>query len=217
MELFQSRFKEAERTAGQKEKDYRRRNWQERKCSENEQDVRRKDKGKREGWGGENDASSERPKQRYNQEHSQGQRSCWRDKATEGKEPKRSNLDSAVKDGSSRTFTDSPGSRNSEKAFLSPLKPTFLKPGEDRGQERKLQRPSSSSLSLGFRKPDDNTEDVPRWRKSQPKEGHGKAASEEKLFTTETTQAVTSKERDSREKQELILKDTLERAETLDR
>ncbi|XP_077197687.1 CWF19-like protein 2 isoform X2 [Paroedura picta] len=236
VELFESRLKEAERAAVQKENEHRR--WQKCEYSEENRARQRKDKERqqeRDGYKGE-------PKDRDSRVSFQEMRNDMRERQTEDKDPRRSGEGSAVKDFSSSTSQYS-HQRSCEKLLPRPLKPAFWKPHEDGGQE--VQSFSSSKLrpqgsatcgfrkpnydtedtpvSHGFRKPDYSTEDIPRWRRTQLKEGDGKAALDEKPSTTEvatldekppkTEMAVASRENDPREKKEEIAEPAFENKE----
>ncbi|XP_061484667.1 CWF19-like protein 2 isoform X2 [Rhineura floridana] len=209
VELFQSRLEEAKKAAVPKENDHRR-GWQICKYSRNERGMRQKEeKGKQGESNAEKHADKERSEERCTKEYSQERRSCKRDRPTE--EPRQSNKDIPY-----RTVKESYKIRNYEKPFSSPFRAAFLKPNDDADQGSRLQSPSSqlltpSSMSCGFRKPSD---DVPRWRKTQPKEDIARATLDEKPLNTEM--AVTSKEEGLREKQEEIPKGALEKKEPLD-
>ncbi|XP_054829337.1 CWF19-like protein 2 isoform X2 [Eublepharis macularius] len=236
VELFESKLKEAESAAVQKENEHRRGRWQKCDYSEMENPVRqKKDKEKQE----ERDSYKENPKDRDNKDGFQEMRNYVRDRLAEDKEPRHSSKESALRDFSSRIAQYS-HQRSSEKSLPSPLKSTFWKPDEDGGQKAqifsssKLLNRSSAScgfrkpgydtedipVSRGFRKPDYSTEDIPRWRRTQPKEGDRKATLDEKSFTTEmatldekqseTEMAIISKER---EKKEAISEDAVENKE----
>ncbi|XP_015276375.1 PREDICTED: CWF19-like protein 2 [Gekko japonicus] len=233
VDMFESRLKEAERAAVQKENEHRR--WQKYEYSE---DVRqRKDKEKHE----ERDGYQGKPKDRNSKDYFQEMRNYMRERLTEDKHPRHSSIGSAGKDFSSRTAQYS-HQRSCEKSSPGPLKPAFWKPHEDGGQEvqsfssSKLRTQGSATCGFrkpnydtedipvrhGFRKPDYSTEEIPRWRRTQPKEVDGKATLDEKPSTTEmaaldekpstTGMAVTSRKNDPREKKE-IGEDALESEE----
>lgn len=236
MELFESRLKEAERATAQKENEHQR--WQ--KCEYSEESCMRqkKDKEKQE----ERDGYKGKTKDRDSKECFQETRDYVRDSLMEDKDPRHSSKGSAVKDFSSRTANYS-HQRSCEKSLPSSLKPAFWKPHEDGGQEvqsissSKSRRQGSATCGFrkpdydtedipvrrGFRKPDYSTEDIPRWRRTQPKEGDGKATLDEKPSTTEmatldekpskTELATPSRENDVKKKKEEIAEDALESKE----
>ncbi|XP_048350177.1 CWF19-like protein 2 isoform X2 [Sphaerodactylus townsendi] len=234
MELFESRLKEAERAAVQKENE--RRKWPKSNYSEKESHMRpRRDKEKQQQQ--ERDEYKGKPKDRDSEDYFQETRNCTRNRLKEDKEPSHSSKGSAGKDFSPRTAQYS-HQRSCEKSFPSPLKPAFWKPAEDGGQGRqsfsssKLHTPGfrkpgydteDGPVSRVFRKPDYGAENTPRWRRTQPKEVEGKAALDEKSVTTEmatlaekpckTETAVSSRENDPREKKEETIEDALENDE----
>ncbi|XP_060090847.1 CWF19-like protein 2 [Heteronotia binoei] len=231
VELFESRLKEAERAAVQKENEHRR--WQKSEYSEESRVRQRKDKEKQ----GERDGYKGKPKNREGKDYFQETRNYVRDRLMEDKDLRHSSKGSAMKDFSSRTAQHS-HQRSCEESLPSPAKPAFWKPHEDGGQE--VQSFSSSKLHTqgsvtcgfrkpaydteddipvrhGFRKPDYSTEDIPRWRRTQPKEGDGKPSTTEMATLDEkqskTEMAITSIENDPKEKKEEIAEDVLESKE----
>ncbi|XP_016848146.2 CWF19-like protein 2 isoform X1 [Anolis carolinensis] len=207
VELFHSRLEEAEASAAQKEK-----GWKKSTYSGMERNMRPKDaRDMQEESSAERHSYKEQSKERYNDDYSSRERSSRRDKLTEDREPRHSNKESAVKDFSYRTAKDSNIMKNYENPFLKPLKAMFLKPDNDNNQKSKPLRPSSqfvtpNSMGYGFRKPGDDDEAIPRWRKAQPKEQIGKATVDEKTSRNENI-VINEEEKDSRVKQEEIQED----------
>lgn len=217
MEQFESKLKEAERAAFQKEDKPRR--WQKYDYSLESRMRQREDKEKQEERDGRKGKSKDS--------------NYMSDRLIEDKDSRHSNKGSAVKDFSFRT---------AQHSYQSPPKPAFWKPHEDGGQE--VQSFSSSklrtqgSVTSGFRKPDyDDTDipvrhgfrkpgyssaDIPRWRRTQPKEEDGKVSLDEKPTTAETATfekpsrteiTINSRENDQNEQKEQIGEDALESKE----
>ncbi|XP_067322652.1 CWF19-like protein 2 [Anolis sagrei] len=215
VELFHSRLEEAEASAAQKEKGWKKSSYSRTECSMRQKDAR----DKQEESSAERHSYKEHSKERYNDDYSPRERSSRRDKLTEDREPRQSNKESALKDFSYRTAKDS-NMKNYESPFLKPLKAMFLKPDDDNNQKSKPLRPSSQfvtpgSMGYGFRKPGDDDEAIPRWRKAQPKEQIGKATVDEKTSRNENT-VMSEEENDPRDKQEETQEDTLGKKEVLD-
>uniref|UniRef100_A0ABM5FWG7 CWF19-like protein 2 isoform X1 n=1 Tax=Pogona vitticeps TaxID=103695 RepID=A0ABM5FWG7_9SAUR len=206
VEQFQSRLEAAEASALRKENDYRK-DWQKSKYSEKACTMRQRDaKEKQEEGSVGKHAYVEDPKR--DEDYFKEQRSYRREGPKKDKEL-------GSKDFSHQTSSQI---RSYEKPVISPLKAAFWKPDDDGIQRSKMQSPSSqlltpSSMSCGFRKPGGGDE-VPRWRKGQPKEETGKSALDEKHFKTDIS--VASKEEDTREKQEKTQEDVLGEKEALD-
>lgn len=217
VEQFQSRLEEAEKAAIQKQHDCRP-GWQKHRYSDYEYNARkREEKEEQKERSVENLTHREQPKERYYKDYTQEQR---RDRPANDKEPRYSNKDTSTKDISSRIARNFQPMRNYEKPFASPLKPVFLRPSDEGEQENRPQSSQSrlhtpALVSCGFRKPGDDAGVIPRWRKMQPVKEDDQATQEEKQFKNHEP-AVTSGEKDPREKLEEISEDALRKKEPLD-
>ncbi|XP_066477761.1 CWF19-like protein 2 [Tiliqua scincoides] len=213
VEQFQSRLEEAERAAVLKENDHRQ-GWRKHRYLEYEYSARKREENeKQEEKDVEKVTFREQPKERN---YTQEQR---KDRPTNDNEPRYSNKDSSTKEFSPRIVKDFQPLRNYERPFSSLSKPVFLRPNVEWEQENKPKCSQSRSLtpasvSCSFRKPGDDSEVIPRWRKTQPMKEEAQATRDEKQFKTDLV--VTSGEKDPRDKLEEIPEDSLGEKEQLD-
>ncbi|KAJ6662312.1 hypothetical protein lerEdw1_012476 [Lerista edwardsae] len=216
VEQFQSRLEEAEKAAILKQQDCRP-GWQKHRYSDYESNARKREEKEEKERGVEKPIHlhREQPKEKYYYDYTQEQR---RDRPANDKEPRYSK-DSSAKDISSRIARNLQPIRNYEKPFASPLKPVFLRPSDEGEQENRPQSSQSrshtpASVSCGFRKPGDDAGVIPRWRKTQPVK-EDQTTQDEKQFKSHEP-AVTSGEKDPRDKLEEISEDALRKKEPLD-
>ncbi|XP_007437475.2 CWF19-like protein 2 [Python bivittatus] len=217
VELFQSKLKEAETAAVQKE-NVGRRDWQKYKYSESKCTLR-EGKEKQEENNPEKFSYKEQPKEKHSKVYSEEQRNYKGNGLTETKESRPSNKESTVADLTYRTRKDPHPLKHYEKPFSSSLKAAFLKPNNEGDEGGRQQRTPSqlltpSGMSCGFRKPVDDADVIPRWRKAQPKGEIGKATLNEKPSKANMT--VTSREEEPREKGEEISETAMETKEPLE-
>ncbi|XP_063161896.1 CWF19-like protein 2 isoform X1 [Candoia aspera] len=217
VELFQSKLKEAETAAIQKE-NVSRRHWQKYKYSESKHTLR-DGQEKQEENNPEKLSYEEQPKEKNRKVYSEEQRNYSRSGLRETEESTPNNKESTVADLTYRTRKDPHQLKHYEKPFSSPVKAAFLKPnndGDDGGRQQRTpsQLLTPSCMSGGFWKPSDDADAVPRWRKAQPKDETGKTALNEKPSTT--NMAVTSREEEPKEKGEDTSGTAVEKKKPLD-
>lgn len=217
MELFQSKLREAETAAVQKEND--RKDWQKCKYSESKR-TSRDGKEKQEENYLERFSHKEQFKEKYNKVCSEEPKNYRESERTETKKSRPSNKESTAANWTCTTRKDPHQLSHYEKPFSSSMKAAFLKPSHDGNEGSRQQRTSSQLLtprfmSSGFRKPVDDADVTPRWRKAQPKDEIGKATPNEK--SSETNKAVTSKkEEEPKEKEEQISEAAVEEKQLVD-
>ncbi|XP_070798972.1 CWF19-like protein 2 [Pituophis catenifer annectens] len=203
VELFHSKLREAETAAVQKEND--RKDWQKCKYSESKR-TSRDGKEKQEENNLERFSCKEQLKEKYNKVCSEEPKNYRGSEQTETKKSRPSNKESTAANWTCTTRKDPHQLNHYEKPFSSSVKAAFLKPSNDGDKGGRQQRTSSQLLtprfmSCGFRKPVDDANVTPRWRKAQPKDEIGKATPNEK--SSETNKAVTSKEEETKEKEQI--------------
>lgn len=216
MELFHSKLREAETAAVQKEND--RKDWQKCKYSESKR-TSRDGKEKQEENNLERFSYKEQLKEKYNKVCSEEPKNYRGSEQTETKKSRPSNKEYTAANWTYTTRKDPHQLNHFEKPFSSSVKAAFLKPSNDGEKGGRQQRTSSQLLtprfmSCGFRKPVDDANVTPRWRKAQPKDEIGKATPNEK--SSETNKAVTSKEEETKEKEEQISEAAVEEKELVD-
>ncbi|XP_030056116.1 CWF19-like protein 2 [Microcaecilia unicolor] len=191
VKVFQNKMEEAKKTASvyyAKEHEARREKWRKLKYSDTDFDKkvkRERNMDSKEQDKGDRDRNFYKDSSRYQDrkasqdKHRQYPRERLRD---DGKETE--NTESEPRDSSSSLAVKASNPLRSQKKIpsYSSFKCNFLKPSDDddetisgtRDQICELQRSSSLSRSLprnSFRKPQNESEDAPPWRKAQAKEG----------------------------------------------
>ncbi|KAM3837087.1 CWF19-like protein 2 isoform 1-T1 [Vipera latastei] len=216
VELFQSKLREAETTAVQKESDTR--DW--RKCRYVEsKSTSRNGREKQEENNLERFSHKGQLKEEYNKVCSEDPKNYRGSERMETKKSRPSNKESTVVDWTYTTRKDPHQLNHYEKPFSSSVKAAFLKPsieGDEGGRRARTssQLLTSSFMNCGFRKPFDDADVTPRWRKAQPKDEIGKAILNEK--SSEMNKAVTRKEEEPKEKGEQISETAVEEKEMVE-
>lgn len=199
MEIFQSRWEEAEEAASKQENEYRKGRWRkfnyskiEKKDREHHMEKETHDEGDR--IKGTCEGHS---RDRHNKVYPLEERGYRKDTSREEQEYRQCSTDSEFRDNCYKAAKHSDAKQSQETvSSLSNLKYKFLKPSEDdfssvskdyKLQQSSLKLPSCSSLSNNFQKPGKESEEKTPWSRTHIKDENEKPTLDQKPLKMEKT------------------------------